>query len=67
MQVMDVRRGATFKVVGDAKVPPAAPEANNDEVYKMGRLDGMYCYCFDSNGERCYFAAWTEVVEHGNV
>jgi hypothetical protein len=62
MQLMDVPHKSKFKVVDPkARVPPASLEAIADKVYIMGYLDGMYCNAYDSNNNRVYFAAWTEV------
>ena len=45
----------------DVVVPPGAlPVYKGDEIV-IGRLDGMYCNGKNSDGERIYIAAWTEV------
>lgn len=60
---MNVEYGKKFMLNhGDeTNIPPDAPVPQVKEVYKMGALDGMYCYCFDSYGTRFYMASWTEV------
>ena len=61
MEIVELKKYDKFIVTGDAKVPPDAPKSDEDQVYSMGRLDGMYCWCVDRDMERHYFAAWTEV------
>lgn len=65
MKLMDVRYGKKFKLKQPevaVSVHPAAPPPDYTATYKMGRLAGMYYYCWrESDGLRCYFTAWTEV------
>ncbi len=62
MKIMELEKYDKFRVTEEnAKVPVAAYENIDGTVYSMGRLDGMYCYCFDKDMARYYFAAWTEV------
>ncbi len=63
-QLYKLKTGARFKLVNtEAQAPPGAPRGDPNEVYYMGRLDGMYCNCYDSAGNMCYFAAWELVDE----
>lgn len=62
MKLYDLKRGDKFKITDeDTRVPPAAPEANKAATYTYTHVDGMYAPCEGTDGERYYFAAWTEV------
>jgi hypothetical protein len=62
MELYKLKSGDKFKVIDeDVKVPPAAPQANKEVTYTYTHVDGMYAPCEGSDGERYYFAAWTEV------
>ena len=62
MKIMELEKYDKFIIVDvEAKVPVGALEDDGHRVYSMGRLDGMYCYCFDKDMARYYFAAWTEM------
>ena len=65
MKLYNLYRGKYFTLDNplDVKVPPDAPEAL-DQVYKLGSIEGMYSWSIGQiDGERYYFAAWTEVTE----
>ena len=55
MKLYDLERGDNFKV------PVAAPQPADNVTYKYTHVDGMYAPCEGTDGERYYFAAWTEV------
>ncbi len=63
MNLMDVTKGTKFKLsnASETSVPPSSIMPDAHETYTSGWLDGMYCNALDSNGNRVYFAAWTEV------
>lgn len=64
MKLYDLPHGAHFRIIDEkVKVPVAAPEANPDETYWFGHIDGMYSYCKDADKNVVHFAAWTEVEE----
>lgn len=58
---MDCKYGQLVLVVGDARIPPGAPEVNNGEVVKIFRLDGMYVNGQNEYGDHVYIPAWQEV------
>ena len=58
---MDCKYGQVVRVIGDATIPPDAPEVNNNEVVKIFRLDGMYVNGQNEYGDRIYIPAWQEV------
>ena len=62
MKLHHLPRGSKFKLTdAGAMVPPAAPRGTEDAIYKFGAIDGMYSWSIGEDGERYYFAAWTEV------
>lgn len=66
MKLYDLRRGTKFRLSEDPTVPPdlmARQLATFDIVYTFGSIDGMYSNSIGEDGERYYFAAWTEVEE----
>lgn len=62
MKLYDLRRGDTFTLAEDTKVPPAAPEGVFGEIYEFSHVDGVYANVYDAKGGLLYFAAWTEVT-----
>jgi hypothetical protein len=63
MKLYDLRRGDHFRLLEDVKIPPAAPEGRMGVTYRFSHVDGMYAPVTDPEGNRYYFAAWTEVDE----
>jgi len=61
MKLYDVPRNSKIKVVGDVKIPPAAPIIEEQEVLNFSHVDGMYSYCTNKDGQVVHLAAWTEV------
>ena len=62
MELYKLERGDNFKVIDqETKVPPAAPQPADNVTYHYTHVDGMYAPCEGTDGERYYFAAWTEV------
>jgi hypothetical protein len=61
MKLYELKRGDHFKLVGDVKIPPAAPEGRMGVEYEYSHVDGMYSYIRDPQGNVHHFAAWTEV------
>ena len=64
-ELYNLARGSLFKLLPDedVHVPPAAPDGEDDVIYKLGSIDGMYSWSIGPDKERYYFAAWTEVEE----
>jgi len=62
MEAHSVKYGTKVVVTDDYVVikPGELRVYKGDEIV-MGRLDGMYCNGKNSDGERIYIAAWTEV------
>ena len=62
MELYKLKRGDKFRIIDqETKVPPAAPEPADNMTYDFTHVDGMYAPCQGTDGERYYFAAWTEV------
>jgi hypothetical protein len=61
MKLYDVPRNSKIRVVGDIKIPPAAPIIEEQEVLNFSHVDGMYSYCTNNNNEVVHLAAWAEV------
>ena len=67
MKLYEVPRNTWIKVMGDVKVPPAAPEIEPDNKLFFRRIDGMYSVCTldDKNpinyDEVVHLVAWAEV------
>ena len=51
MKLYDVPRNSKIRVVGDIKIPPAAPIIEEQEVLNFSHVDGMYSYCTNNNNE----------------
>ena len=62
MKLYDLKHGDNFKIIDqETKVPPDAPQPADNIMYHYTHVDGMYAPCKGTDGERYYFAAWTEV------
>ena len=63
MELMNLPTETKFKLKNAAvtMIPPSSISPEEDEIYTMDSLDGMYCNALDSSGNRVYFAAWTKV------
>ena len=61
-QLYTLPRGSRFKLDSMPQTPPASLEVETDEIYRLVKLDGMYCWCTDGDNNNHYFAAWTEVT-----
>lgn len=61
VKLYSLDRGDRFVLAEDARVPPAAPEGRVGIKYTYTHVDGMYAPVIDPEGNRHYFAAWTEV------
>lgn len=67
MKLYELERGKRFKLQEPkAVVPPAVPEDVVGQTYTLGAIDGMYSWSIGEDGERYYFAAYTEVEEIEN-
>ena len=62
MKFYNIPQFSRIRVIGDAKVPPGARCADENEIFKFHHLDGMYSYCTDVNGDPVYLPAWQEVI-----
>lgn len=69
MKLYECKRGQWVRILGDAKVPPDAPELKENDVIRLHNIDGMYSYCTDKDGHVVHLVAWAEVepVENLNV
>jgi hypothetical protein len=61
-QLYKLERGSRFKLDAMPTTPPDSLDVDIDEIYKLVKLDGMYCWCRDGGMNNHYFAAWTEVT-----
>ena len=61
MKLYDVPRNSKIKVLGNIKVPPAAPKISKDDVLTFSHIDGMYSYCTTEAGEVVHLVAWADV------
>jgi cytochrome bd-type quinol oxidase subunit 1 len=61
MKLYNVPRNSKIRVVGDIKIPPAAPIIEEQEVLNFSHVDGMYSYCTNKDGEVVHLVAWAEV------
>ena len=61
MKLYDVPRNSRIKIIGDVKVPPAAPSLNEGQELNFRSIDGMYSYCTTDSGEVVHLVAWAEV------
>jgi hypothetical protein len=61
MELHKVPRGSKIKVKSDIKVPPGAPEIQEEQILIFNHIDGMYSHCLDLNGNVVHLDAWAEV------
>ena len=61
MELHKVPRGSKIKVKSDIKVPPGAPEIQEEQILIFNHVDGMYSHCVDLNGNAVHLVAWAEV------
>ena len=62
MELYNLQRGDKFILANlDVNIPVAAPVPDMAVTYTYTHVDGLYAHCQGSDGERYYFAAWTEV------
>jgi hypothetical protein len=61
MQLHEVPRGSKIKVKSDIKVPPGAPEIQEEQILIFNHIDGMYSHCLDLKGNTVHLVAWAEV------
>lgn len=61
MKLYDVPRNSRIRVISDVKVPPAAPQIEEQEELNFRSVDGMYSYCTRDNGEVVHLVAWADV------
>lgn len=62
MEAYKVKYGTRVRVVdSNIYIPPASIGVNTGDDIKILRLDGMYCNAINSNGDRIYISAFTEV------
>jgi hypothetical protein len=60
-KLYDVPNNSKIRVIEDIKIPPAAPEIQENEELTFLHTDGMYSLCKNSKGEFCHLVAWAEV------
>lgn len=61
VKLYELKRGDSFVLAEDPKIPPAAPDGLRGVVYSFTHVDGMYAPVYDPSGNTHYFAAWTMV------
>ncbi len=62
MEAYNVKQGTKVIIIDDdVKTPPDSISVKKGDEITIDRLDGMYCNGINSNGDRIYIAAWTEV------
>jgi len=61
-ELYNLKRGDKFIITNlNVHIPLDAPVPDATITYTYTHVDGMYAPCKGSDGERYYFAAWTEV------
>ena len=61
MKLYDVPRGSKIRVLGEIQTPVASPNIAEQDILYFSRIDGMYSYCKDSEGNVVHLVAWAEV------
>jgi hypothetical protein len=61
MKLYEVPRNTRIRVVEPEAPPPGGLPAHAGEVLKFVKIDGMYSYCLDEQGNAVHLKAWTEV------
>lgn len=61
MKLYDVPNNSRIKIIGNIKVPPAAPQLTEGQELNFRSIDGMYSYCTTDSGEVVHLVAWAEV------
>ena len=61
MELHEVPRGSKIRVKSDIKVPPGAPEIQEEQILIFNHVDGMYSHCLDLKGNTVHLVAWAEV------
>jgi hypothetical protein len=62
MQAYEVPNGKKVVIVDDTVYyAPVSRMVSKDDILTIVNLDGMYSNCLDSNGDRVYIAAYTDV------
>ena len=54
-----------FTLVEPPHIPPDSNDFSMHDEFRFFKLDGMYSLCYDKEGIRHHFAAWTEVNPTG--
>jgi len=60
-KLYECERGTKFQVHEQAQTPPDCLPAENNVVYRLRNIDGMYSYCTDIEGNVVHIAAFTDV------
>ena len=61
MKLYDVPNNSRIKIIGNIKVPPAAPQLTEGQELNFRSIDGMYSCCTTDSGEVVHLVAWAEV------
>ena len=72
MKLYEAPNNSRIRIIGDIKVPPAAPQLTEGQELNFRSIDGMYSYCTTDSGEVVHLVAWAEVElintkEKGNL
>ena len=64
MKLYELHRGECFTLAETPKQPPDIfnPEPEQDKLFMLHNIDGMYSYVTDNEKNVYHFAAWTEVI-----
>lgn len=61
MKLYKAPRRTWLRVLGENKIPPAAPDIEIDDIIWFSHIDGMYSYCKNKNGDVVHLVSWAEV------
>lgn len=62
MKLYEIKKfPAKVRVLDPEGPPPGGVTPEQNTVYTVYNLDGMYSYCKDENGTVVHLAVWTEV------
>ncbi len=61
MKLYEVPRNSKIVVMDNIKTPPASIPIEEGDIFQFHRIDGMYSYCKNENGDVVHLVAWAEV------
>jgi len=64
MKLYELHRGECFTLKETPTQPPDSIniESDQDKLFTLSNIDGMYSYVTDNDNNVYHFAAWTEVT-----